>query len=99
MASSLQRSKFRFQSLIWVVMFLVVCEGAIRKWGVPGLQAQFYLVKDGLLIVAYIGFLSSGLRSGVHLRVMGSLKVLMILSVVYFGLEIFNPSAPSLILS
>jgi hypothetical protein len=80
-------------------MFLVVCEGAIRKWGFPDLQEQIYLVKDGLLIVAYIGFLSSGLRSGVHLRVMGGLKVLMILSVVYFGLEILNPNAPSLILS
>jgi len=99
MASSLQRSKFRFQSLIWIVMFLLVCEGAIRKWGFPGLQAQLYLVKDVLLIVAYIGFLSSGLRSGEHLRVMGALKVLMILSVFYFGLEILNPNSPSLILS
>ena len=99
MASSLQRSKFRFQSLIWVVMFLLVCEGALRKWGFPALQAQLYLVKDVLLIVAYIGFLSSGLRSGVHLRVMGGLKILMILSVVYFGLEILNPNAPSLTLS
>ena len=80
-------------------MFLVVCEGAIRKWGFPLLQAQLYLVKDVLLIVAYVGFLSSGLRSGVHLRVMGALKVLLIVSVFYFSVEILNPNSPSLILS
>jgi hypothetical protein len=92
-------TKFRGQSLIWVVMFLVVCEGAIRKWGFPAYQAQIYLVKDALLVVAYAAFLVSGLRSGVHLRVMGGLKVWLIFSLFYFGLQIFNLNSPSLLLS
>jgi hypothetical protein len=88
-----------WQRLIWGVIFLVVCEGAVRKWIAPGIQAEIYLVKDAMLVIAYIGFLSSGVLSGVQLRVMAGLRVLLTLSAVYFTLQVFNPNSPSILLS
>ena len=75
-----------WQKLIWAVMFLVVCEGAVRKWVIPGLQAEIYLVKDALLVLAYVGFLSSRLPTGIHLKAMAGLKTLLMFSLVYFAI-------------
>jgi hypothetical protein len=88
-----------WQKLIWAVMFLVVCEGAIRKWVLPGYQAQIYLVKDGLLVLAYLGFLSSRPPPGAHLKAMAGVKILLIMSLVYFGLQLLNPNSPSPLVS
>ena len=63
-----------WQKLIWTVMFLLVYEGALRKWVVPGLQSQIYFAKDLILIAAYILFLGSGGPHGSHLKVMATLK-------------------------
>ena len=92
------RSTPLWQRLIWAVMFLLVCEGVIRKL-VPSLQAQIYLLKDGTLVAAYIGFISSRLPTGIHLRAMEGLSTLLLLSLAYFGIELFNPNSPSLLLS
>jgi hypothetical protein len=80
-------------------MFLVVCEGAVRKWIAPGLQAEAYLVKDALLVLAYIGFLSSHTPTGVHLKAMAGLTTLLTFSLFYFALQVFNPNSPSILLS
>lgn len=85
--------------LIWTIMFLVVCEGALRKWAFPGLQQQIYLLKDALLILAYLGFLHSRPPAGALLRAIMGLKSLLMLSLVYFGLQVFNPNSPSILLS
>src|SRR3984957_20334786 len=87
-----------WQKLIWAVMFLVVCEGILRKL-IPSLQTQIYLLKDAMLVLAYIGFISSRLASGIHLKAMEVLKTLLLLSLIYFGLQLGNPSSPSIILS
>jgi hypothetical protein len=88
-----------WQKLIWAVMFLVVVEGAIRKWLLPGFQSQVYFIKDVLLILAYIGFLGARVPSGLHLEAMNGLKILLLLSSLYFAGELFNPNGPSLLLS
>jgi hypothetical protein len=80
-------------------MFLVVFEGALRKWAFPGLQQQIYLLKDAVLILAYLGFLFSRPPAGTHLSAMTGLKSLLMLSLVYFGLQVFNPNSPSILLS
>ena len=80
-------------------MFLVVCEGAVRKWVAPGLQAQVYLVKDALLVLAYIGFLSSRIPTGIHLKAMAGLGTLLMVSLCYLGLQVLNPHSPSILLS
>jgi hypothetical protein len=80
-------------------MFMVVCEGAVRKWIAPGVQAEIYLVKDAMLVLAYMGFVSSHLPAGSHLMVMAGLRTLLMFSLLYFGIQVINPSSPSLLLS
>jgi hypothetical protein len=80
-------------------MFLVVCEGAVRKWIAPGLQAEIYLVKDAMLVLAYIGFLSSRAPPAIHLKGMAGLKTLLMFSLFYFALQLLNPNSPSRLLS
>jgi hypothetical protein len=88
-----------WQKLIWSVMFLVVCEGAIRKWLLPNYQAQIYLVKDGLLGLAYLLFLMSKPAPGPHVRAMAGLKIIIMMSFMYFALELLNPNSPSFAVS
>ena len=80
-------------------MFLVVCEGALRKWVAPGLQSGIYFVKDAMLVLAYIGFLSSRIPTGIHLKVVAGLRTLLILSLFYLALQVLNPNSPSILLS
>lgn len=42
---------------IQVAMVLLVFEGAIRKWLLPGAQDLVYFAKDALFLGAYVGFL------------------------------------------
>src|SRR5215469_3470250 len=95
---NMARSTPLWQRLIWAVMFLLVCEGVIRKL-VPSLQTQIYLLKDGMLVAAYIGFISSRLPTGIHSRAMRGLSTLLLLSVAYFGIQLGNPNSPSILLS
>jgi len=88
-----------WQRLLWVVMFLVVFEGAVRKWVLPGFQAQIFFVKDLILIAAYGAFLAASPRSGAHAKVMGGLRILFVLSSIYFIFELLNPNSPSLLVS
>src|SRR5262245_39706727 len=88
-----------WKRLIWFVMFLLVFEGAVRKWIFPGLQAQIFFVKDLILIGAYGAFLAAPPRPGAHLKVMVGLRVLFVLSLIYFMFELLNPNSPSLLVS
>jgi hypothetical protein len=60
---------------------------------------QIYLLKDAMLIAAYLGFISSGPASGIHLRAMVPLRTLLLLSLAYFGMQLGNPNSPSVLLS
>jgi hypothetical protein len=80
-------------------MFLVVYEGALRKWVFPGFQAEVFFVKDLILVIAYVIFLGSRNPPGAHLKIMAPLKVLILLSVVYFLFELVNPNSPSILVS
>jgi hypothetical protein len=46
----------RWRLAVQAVMFLLVFEGAIRKWLLPGSQDLIYFAKDALLVGAYVGF-------------------------------------------
>jgi O-antigen ligase len=84
--------------LIWAVMFLLVCEGALRKF-VPGLQAQLYLLKDAILICAYATFLTVRGQSGHNSNVATGLWIWFELTLSYFALQLLNPNSPSMILT
>jgi hypothetical protein len=80
-------------------MFLLVYEGALRKWVLPGSQSVIFFVKDAILIIAYIAFLFSRSAPGAHLKVMTTLKALVGISLVYFLFELINPNSPSVLVS
>jgi len=80
-------------------MFLVVYEGALRKWVFPGFQAEIFFVKDLILVLAYVNFLGSRNLPGAHLKVMAPLKGLVLISLVYFSFELINPNSPSILVS
>jgi O-antigen ligase len=89
---------FSWQRLIWAVMFLLVCEGALRKF-LPGLQAQLYLLKDAILICAYAKFLMVRGRSGHNGNVVTGLWAWFVLTLSYFALQLLNPYSPSMIVT
>ena len=45
-----------WRQAIAAAMVLLVFEGALRKWGLPGAQAALYYAKDLVLFGAYAGF-------------------------------------------
>jgi hypothetical protein len=52
----------RWRLAIQTAMVLLILEGAIRKWLLPGAQDLVYFAKDALFLGAYIGFLRSRAR-------------------------------------
>jgi hypothetical protein len=84
-------------TIITVLIWMLV-EGAVRKWYLPQFQSQLLLVKDFLLIAAYIGYffaprpLALGPKSG-------TLALLVIIELLFCSLQLLNPHSPSLLLS
>jgi hypothetical protein len=100
-AALLVLALFQWKRMIWAVLFLVVFEGALRKWVLPGFQAQIYLLKDIILLCAYIGFLASRGRGNQlkEINEINGLRILAILTTGYCLVQLFNPYSPSLLLS
>jgi hypothetical protein len=88
-----------WQKIIWTVMFLLVYEGALRKWVLPGLQSEIFFLKDVLLLLAYGFFLVSRTPPGTHLRAAVPLKEIIVASLAYFSIELINPDSPSILVS
>ena len=74
-------------------MFLVIVEGAIRKWLFPGAQDVVYFAKDLLFLGAYAGWLAA--RGGRPLPQRTTLKVPLLLVALYGLIEIFNARLPN----
>src|SRR5262245_21998476 len=85
----------RWQLTQYLVMLLLVFEGALRKWFFPGFQAQIYLLKDGLLLVALAGYIVARPPPGSHEPLLRNLKALLFISCCFFLLQIANPNSPS----
>lgn len=79
----------------WLLVLIVV-DGAIRKWVLPGQQQLVYLVKDFLVLGIYAGFLASGNRIR-RVRPPAAVVVPLIACALWGGFEIFNPRLPSLL--
>jgi len=89
----------RWQRVIWAIMFLVVFEGALRKWVFPGFQAEIYFVKDALLLSAYFGFLLSRVPSDKYNTAVLGLRKWVLVALFYFAVQVVNPNSPSMLLS
>lgn len=81
------------------VILWTLVEGAARKWGLPQYQGQIYLIKDAVLIIAYIGFFTEYRRINPARYMDTTLLALVALYIIYLFLLLFNPESPSIALS
>src|SRR4051794_16447901 len=86
-----------WQRALFGVFVLLVFEGALRKWAFPWAQAQIYLVKDVILLAAYVGFLIDGRRHQRAVRDAGLIKIVLILGLIFGSIEVLNPNSPSIL--
>jgi hypothetical protein len=86
-----------WQGALFAVFVLLVFEGALRKWAFPSAQAQMYLVKDGILLAAYLGFILDSRRKRPEPKGIGLIKIILVISFVWGCIEVFNPNSPSIV--
>jgi hypothetical protein len=82
---------------VQVAMVLVIFEGAIRKWLFPGSQDLVYFAKDVVLLGAYLGFLRDLPRLRYQPPPIPAFYGVLVLSVLFGLLQIFNPALPNLL--
>ncbi|MEQ1688199.1 MAG: O-antigen ligase family protein [Sphingopyxis sp.] len=81
------------------VILWTLVEGAARKWGLPQYQGQIYLLKDVVLLAAYVGFITEYRRINPSRYMDTSLIVFAGIYIIFLLLLLFNPGSPSLVLS
>jgi hypothetical protein len=85
----------QWRRAVQAALLLLVVEGAIRKWLLPGAQDLVYFAKDALFLGAYLGFFRSRARAfRPHAPLLyGALAFAVGLGV----LEMFNPKLPTVL--
>jgi hypothetical protein len=86
----------RWRLAVQVGMLLVIFEGAIRKWLLPGSQDLVYFAKDVFFLGAYIGFFKDRSRLRLSYPQAPGLYAGLMLGVAMGLFEIFNPQLPNL---
>jgi hypothetical protein len=86
----------RWRLGVRAVLYLLVLEGAIRKWLLPGDQQLVYLAKDLLLLAVYAGFLVSARRMP-RARLSPMVVLPLAACALWGAVEIFNPKLPSVL--
>jgi len=87
----------RWRQAVQLVMFLLICEGAIRKWIFPGAQDLIYFAKDVFLLGAYIGFFRERSRLRSRLPAIPGLAALLVIASLYGLFEVVNPLLPNVL--
>lgn len=74
------------KKLVWLYFFLLIFEGALRKWVLPGLATPLLIIRDP---VALMGILTAYkykmLRSNIYLNAMVVLTLISVLTTMAFG--------------
>jgi len=86
-----------WQRALFGVFVLLIFEGALRKWVLPGAQAQIYLLKDVILLGVYLGFFLDRRRTQPTLRDGRAIKIILVVAFGFGCLEVLNPSSPSVL--
>lgn len=90
-------STLRWQKALQAAMVLVILEGAIRKWLLPGAQDLVYFAKDVVLLGVYMGFLRSRERRTMKPPPMPALYPLLAAAIGFGLFEVFNPDLPNIL--
>jgi hypothetical protein len=86
-----------WQQLVKGVLFIIILDGALRKWILPQASNLMYLLKDFVLILAYIKYylLSPKQHSLLKNNYTYSIHTLLILSTVWLVFQSFHPDLGS----
>lgn len=87
----------RWRSAVQAAMVLVILEGAIRKWLVPGAQDLVYFAKDVFLLGAYIGWFQQRARLRYRPPALPLLWGALGFAAMLGLLQVFNPNLPNLL--
>ena len=86
----------RWRLAVQAVLVLLIVEGAIRKWVMPGAQDLVYLAKDVLLLAAYLGFWTQRHRLRDRSAHAPALWLALSLCAVFGLAQAFNPRLPNI---
>ncbi|HEX5758307.1 MAG TPA: hypothetical protein VF121_03870 [Thermoanaerobaculia bacterium] len=86
----------RWRLAVQAVLVLLIVEGAVRKWVVPGAQDLVYFAKDVLLLAAYAGFLAHRRRRAPVAHA-PALWLALALGAAYGLAQAFNPRLPGVL--
>lgn len=89
----------KWRWVIPAVLIWALFEGAVRKWGFPQAQGVIYIAKDFVLIAAYLGFIMEMRKAKPAQYVDPIMLGMIIISSIFLFLLLFNPEAPSVLLS
>ncbi len=74
------------KKFIWAYFILLIFEGALRKWVLPGLSTPLLVIRDPIAIAAIILALQKGLiPSNIYLNTMFGIGVLATMTTMVFG--------------
>lgn len=78
------------KNLIWIYFFLLVGEGVLRKWVLPGLAEPLLIIRDPVVILIYIIAFSRGMFPWrLSVLVLFALAMLSVVFAVFAGANIF----------
>ncbi len=87
----------RWRVALQIALVLMIFEGAIRKWLVPGAQDLVYFAKDVLLLGVYAGFLRDRSRLRIRFPAQPVLYSLLAATTLFGLMQVFNPALPNLL--
>lgn len=87
----------RWREAVKVGLVLLIFEGALRKWVLPGAQDLIYFAKDVFFLGAYAGFLRQ--RPGLRYRAPANppLYIALVIAALFGLFQVFNPQLPNLL--
>ncbi|MBH8555309.1 hypothetical protein I8751_23755 [Nostocaceae cyanobacterium CENA357] len=90
-------SSISWQQLVKGVLFLIILDGALRKWILPQASNLMYLLKDFILVLAYIKYflLSNRPKTLIKNNYTGIIHGFLALASVWLFFQSFNPDLGS----
>ena len=87
----------RWRQALEAALVMLVIEGAVRKWLLPGAQDLVYFAKDALLIGVYVGFWRERSRLRLRVEVPPAITLALAVSAGFGALQILNPALPNVL--
>lgn len=96
-ALALGWSVARWRQAVKVALYLLVFEGALRKWVFPDAQDLVYFAKDVFVLGALVGCWQSGRLTSQLRAVPAAIRAFLLAGLALGVVEVFNPELPTLL--